>query len=249
MRLAVIAPTAYFGLTREYSDDCVLVLAHWLLKDEEYKEKVADLNVSCKILDNGAAEKHLVDDIDTLLTLADEIGADEVVLPDVFMNNGASWSYVLRTYDRVVDAGFRPMVVLQGRTKEELEKYWVDLYNNGYRDVTIGLGNEVFLQAVKSKQPRNKFLYSMMSKYDFVFEYDIHYLGYSTLYDWIYTPTIVRSTDSGIFIKVASFGFKEIPFRHVKGYYLEPGMEFNKIVYDRAEQMIVKMKDRIMRRG
>lgn len=248
MKLAVIAPTNYFDLTKEYSDDCVLVLAHWLLKDKEYKEKVANLDVSCKILDNGAAEKQLVDDIDTLLTLADEINADEIVLPDVFMDSGASWSYVLRTYDKVIDAGFEPVIVLQGKTKRELEEYWVELYDNGYVGATIGLGNEVFLQAVKGRQPRNKFLYSMMSKYDFVFEYDIHYLGYSTLYDWIYAPTIVRSTDSGIFIKAASLGFMDIPFEHIKGHHLEPDMGFNKIVYDVAERMIIRMKDRIRRR-
>lgn len=248
MRLAVIAPTAYFGLTEEYSDDCILVLAHWLLKDNTYKEKVANLDVSCKILDNGAAERHLISDIDTLLTYADEIGATEIVLPDIFMESWASWSYVLRTYDEVVNAGFKPMVVLQGKTKKELEKYWVELYNNGYRDAAIGLGNRVFLQAVKGKQPRNKFLYSMMNKHDFVFEYDIHYLGYSTLYDWIYAPTIVRSTDSGVFIKAASLGFKKVPFKQVKGYFLEPDMEFDRVIYNDAERMIVEMKDRIIRR-
>jgi len=248
VRLAIIAPKAYFPLTKNYSDDYGLFLAHWVRDNNEFAEMVENLNFSIKILDNGAAEGQLIYDVDMLMTLADKIGADEIIIPDVFRNFSRSWANVVRYYDVIRDAGFRPFVVLQGATINELEKFWVNIYESGYKDAVIGLGNEVFLQADRSsKQPRNKFVWYMLSKHPWIVDYDIHYLGYSTIWDWLYAPRFIRGSDSGIFLKAAKLRMLEIPDKHISGYHLEVDEPFNNDVYSRAKYLIEKTKMRIDR--
>lgn len=126
MKAAAIVPQAYLPLT--WDNDYHLALAHMIDAPhfEEYTffyRRVGQRADKFLILDNGLIEgnpRPLVE----LLEKADRIGADELVLPDVFRDSKATYKAVyesLRTMD-MLHTEVRTMAVAQGNTLEE----WVE---------------------------------------------------------------------------------------------------------------------------
>jgi hypothetical protein len=108
MQLALIPPIPLLETisNRPYH----LVLAHLCQRYPKYKETYTSFE-GYKILDNGAAEGELITDPDILHGLAEDIGAQEIVLPDA-MGDGLATIDMANKFPR--DSRFKYMGVAQG---------------------------------------------------------------------------------------------------------------------------------------
>jgi len=97
------------------------VLAHLVITNPEYKDFYSAQSGHL-ILDNGAAEGELINDPQTLLDLAKEIGADEITAPDV-LGDMQQTIDLLRYYVSYASTRThaKTLVVMQCRTWEEFD--------------------------------------------------------------------------------------------------------------------------------
>jgi hypothetical protein len=124
MLYAHIVPTAYLNELDKYNT-MHLVLAQHIGKDEEYTDFYRSTD-KYKILDNGAYENKFPVSIEELIEKACFIGADEIIIPDVFMDCDetlklldSSLKYIIQ-HD--LDGHFKLMVAPQGKTNAEYMK-------------------------------------------------------------------------------------------------------------------------------
>lgn len=151
MQYAIISPVYNLDLSDKLSH-MYLVLS-WLCKqDPQYanhwvniRNKYKDAYVIC---DNGANEGKLVDDLD-LLSIAQGIKANEIVLPDEYHNAKItiekSILFLNKYYDEYLKNKFKTMAVVQGTTREE----FMDCYNtflNDKRIDVLGIGYRNLLE-------------------------------------------------------------------------------------------------------
>lgn len=118
MKFCAIAPINKLKDTRE--NIIHMALTH-LCDDPKYvqffqREKEAGKFI---ILDNSIIELGSACTIEKVLSAAEKIGADEIVLPDVFLEGKKTVEEAKKYVDLVHDKGYRVMAVAHGRTIEE----------------------------------------------------------------------------------------------------------------------------------
>lgn len=137
MKLINIYPLG--NLNMHYGQDMHMFLTHLVEKYPFYAEFAKNVR-GYKILDNSLIELGGAVDLDRVLAAAEKIGADEIILPDVFCKGP-------ETLDAVADAltmihgiypdgcPFKLMAVAQGRDEEEWYTCYKALMQNPYIDV------------------------------------------------------------------------------------------------------------------
>jgi len=123
MQVATILPTAYLEVIKDRPYH--MALAHLIGRDKTYTEFYARMVTenAFVILDNGVIETGRPMSIESIITKADMIGAQEIILPDVLEDAEATLDAVCETieYARSHYKG-KLMAVPQGKTFEE----WID---------------------------------------------------------------------------------------------------------------------------
>jgi len=141
MKLATIAPVYDLDLCKSTSD--LYLILSWLCKEnKQYKHYWTNTHTGYKILDNGANEGKLSDDLD-ILNLADDIYADEIVAPDAYLDAEATLSktetFLGKYYESRIKGNFKVMAVAQGKSQQQ----FMDCYNEFLLDPridVIGIG-------------------------------------------------------------------------------------------------------------
>lgn len=109
----------------------VMLLTHLVEKDDHYAQLAIDHSSTYKILDNSLIELGGALSMERLVTAADRIHANEIILPDEFKNGAETvrkakesieW---LKAHNRLGD--FKLMAVCHGATKEEFENCFSQL--------------------------------------------------------------------------------------------------------------------------
>jgi hypothetical protein len=111
-----------------------------LVEDYPFYAKFAKEVPGYKILDNSLIELGGSVDLKRILTAAEAIGADEIILPDVFQKGPETIEVVNASLDVIKEiysdgCPFKLMAVAQGRDEEEWYECYKTLLNNPYIDV------------------------------------------------------------------------------------------------------------------
>jgi hypothetical protein len=175
MQVATILPTAYLPMIE--NEKYHMCLAHLIGKDKKYTEfyqKIAQKEDNYVIMDNGVIEGNQRP-IDELVKKATLVGADEMILPDVYMDEDATLEhsydaldYIQQFYPSGLD--LKLMAVPQGKTLDE----WLECAN-----IMIGwdidcLGIPKVLTKIVGRDGRLEALKALGNK---VRGLDIHLLG------------------------------------------------------------------------
>ena len=143
MEYSIISTVPNLDLCYENDSDVLMCLA-WLAKENSdyfdfYKDAAREKFV---ILDNGANETSAMTG-NELMELALEIGAKEIIAPDVLKDHDATMrethKFLSLQEQNIYDSSIGIMAVLQGNTVEEIRKC-VDFYNKYDNISTIGIG-------------------------------------------------------------------------------------------------------------
>lgn len=120
MKMATIVPTAYLELTQH--GDYFMALAHLVGKDKDYTEffKRQSAKGAYVVLDNGVIEGDQ-QNIESICQKALMIGAQEIILPDIFLDGDATLesSMLALEYVKKNHPTLKTMVVPQGNSIEE----------------------------------------------------------------------------------------------------------------------------------
>lgn len=121
MKAATILPADYLFLTEE--DDYHMCLAHLIGEDKKYTnfyKKIGQDPNKFLIMDNGVIEGD-PRPIEEIVQKALSVGADEIILPDVFMNMAETLDKSYEALQKVRNdfPNLRVMVVPQGESLEE----------------------------------------------------------------------------------------------------------------------------------
>ena len=145
MEVAVISPVYDLDLSDNLSH--LYMALQWLCKkDPQYRSHWKNIKTkfpsSYVILDNGANEAQLCDDLELLGTAVD-INADEIVAPDVFDDAEGTMSkteiFLGNYFEKYIEGNFNVMAVAQGRNQVQ----FMDCYKEFVIDPrisTIGIG-------------------------------------------------------------------------------------------------------------
>lgn len=116
MQIVNIVPTSNLQVIERQRIQ--MYLTHLVERDPEYK-KFARKSTSYKILDNSLIELGGAVDLQRVLAAAQEIEADEIILPDVFQNGPATIERVNESLEELRQLGllgkYKLMAVAQGR--------------------------------------------------------------------------------------------------------------------------------------
>jgi hypothetical protein len=167
VKVALISP---FSLMREIPNTGYhLVLAH-LLQDPEYRAFYQTAE-GYKILDNGAAEGSLVSNRE-LIKLAKEIGANEIIVPDV-MGNFTETVSLMHDFAGYAEEHpeFSYTAVLQGVNTRELILAYETTRDVGY------VSNIALPRYMQHIDPHERILWAKVIRERFVSNIDIHCLG------------------------------------------------------------------------
>lgn len=141
MRIINIYPLG--NICMERSQDMHMYLTHMVERHPAYAEAAKKFG-GYKILDNSLIELGGSVDIKRLLRAAEDIGANEIILPDKFQDGPGTLEAVnaaIKTLSEIYPGGTWPyklMAVAQGRNEEEWEQCYKALLANRFIDV-IGI--------------------------------------------------------------------------------------------------------------
>lgn len=141
MKLINIFPLGNLGM--HYQQDMHMFLTHLVEKYPFYADFAKNIK-GYKILDNSLIELGGAVDLKRVLVAADYIGADEIILPDVFQNGPATIEAVNKALSELVDMypnrswPYKLMAVAQGKDEEEWYRCYKTLMDNPDIDV-IGI--------------------------------------------------------------------------------------------------------------
>lgn len=156
IKQAIIPPIHDLDLADSLSN-LYLVLSWLCLQDEGYRNHWIDLkkNKDCYIiLDNGANEGKLSND-DELIKLACDMGINEVVTPDVYLDwygtVDKTKNFLIKYHDTLKKNNINTMSVLQGKTEEEFNSCFdafvsdnrVNILGVGYRNLMLPFRNKM----------------------------------------------------------------------------------------------------------
>jgi hypothetical protein len=132
MQAALISPISLLGHTEIPSTQYHLVLPH-LLSRPKYRQHFRKAE-GFKILDNGVAEG-VHTHAELLFDLAEVVGADEIVVPDVMMHADATINHADRFQSHITpqrEATYSFMGVCQGNSLDEILECADALHRLGY---------------------------------------------------------------------------------------------------------------------
>ena len=141
MKLINIYPLGNLGM--HHAQDMHMFLTH-LVEKYPFYAKFAKEVKGYKILDNSLIELGGAVDIQRVLDAAEKIGADEIILPDVFQKGPETIDAVNKALSELNDRytnrswPYKLMAVAQGRDEEEWYECYHELLNNPDIDV-IGI--------------------------------------------------------------------------------------------------------------
>ena len=141
MELINIFPIGNLGL--HYTQDMHMFLTHLVEKYPHYAKLARDID-GYKILDNSLIELGGAVDLKRVLKAAEIIGADEIILPDVFQNGPATVDAVNLALSTLNDLyperrwPYKLMAVAQGKDENEWLNCYYSLLENPDIDV-IGI--------------------------------------------------------------------------------------------------------------
>lgn len=179
MKIATILPQPYICLTQD--DDYFMALAHLINKPgmelytNFFKQKSLDPK-NYIIMDNGLIEG-APQPIEAMLYLSKEIGADELILPDVFTNQKETMLAVQDACEHLVLHGYgnlKLMAVPQGKTLEE----WVECAAAFVNEPMINcLGIPKVLVNILGRDGRFMAIAELMEKVGSLHGKELHLLG------------------------------------------------------------------------
>lgn len=140
MKLINIYPLG--NLNMHYTQNMHMFLTHLVEKYSFYAKFASEIE-GYKILDNSLIELGGAVDLKRVLEAAKQIGADEIILPDVFQKGPETLEAVeeaLKEIKEIYPKGcpFKLMAVAHGRDEDEWYECYHELLNNPYVDV-IGI--------------------------------------------------------------------------------------------------------------
>ena len=207
MRIATILPTKHLWLGD--GSPYHLCLAHQAKKSLAYafffRKQVRDGKYV--ILDNGAAEYGVPMSIDELLPVAEMIGCQELVLPDVVGNGNATLHLSWEAYRKLHDVKeLRCMAVPHGRTTKEWTNCAKEMSSWGVD--TLGISKFIVPSIYTSR------LYAIEDIQEIVWDSDMadtHLLGYTGVRGEVQDierlfPDRVRGIDSSLPTLYAQIG-------------------------------------------
>lgn len=225
MEIATIVPSNYLHLVKD--DYYHLCLAHLIGKDEEYTLFYQDMKCGPDskfiIMDNGVAEGETLD-IEEIYYKASVVMADELVLPDVFLDGPATVKSSLAALNLLEEFNYkgRIMAVPQGCDYDEWLRCATTLLKDG-RIHTLGIPKN--LVKLKGNLGRLRAIMDL-NLIRMIDNVSIHLLGCWTdprevgmIYRNIrsVSPGVtIRGVDSGIATIYAQEGLPLIPDKHPK---------------------------------
>jgi len=175
-----------------------MFLAHLIEKYPEYKE-FAKNSGGYKILDNSLIELGEAVELDRVVKAAEEISADEIILPDSFLNKNETLKKVieslewLHAYEKAGGKKFKKMAVVHGENERDWFKCFQLINTIDYIDV---IGIPKVTHKLHSKG-RPYFVNKILDKTN----KEIHLLGIwcdFTELEYIRYPKRIRSVDSSL---------------------------------------------------
>lgn len=122
MKIIHILPT---GNLQDIKQDIYMCLTHLVEKDPEYANFFRNTK-GYKILDNSLIELGDAASLERVLQAAEKIRADEIILPDVFLDREGTLEAVFNSLDYLEDhqliGKYKLMAVCQGSTPDEFER-------------------------------------------------------------------------------------------------------------------------------
>jgi hypothetical protein len=170
-----------------------MLLTHLVEKNPEYRQWAASAK-RYKILDNSLIELGSAVNMQRILRAAEEVGANEIILPDVFRNGEATLREVFGSMNDIASWGhlgkYKLMAVCQGKDEEEFARTFEILSQQPSIDV-IGIP-KVCAKMHPAGRPHFEYLWEDCPK-------TIHLLG--LWYSWTELeayehPEDIRSVDT-----------------------------------------------------
>ena len=122
-----------------------MYLAHTRIGKPDLQQVIAQKD-SFKILDNGAYELDGSIKLTDILNIADNIGADEVILPDHMFDCDKTIQATLNALETIIAAyekiPFKLMAVIQGKTPEDYD-YCLQVFKKIKEIRTIGISKKL----------------------------------------------------------------------------------------------------------
>ena len=206
MKCAIIAPIPLLNTYADLGDKYHLVLGHLIKSEPKYKEFYLEsaLRGDFIILDNSAHEFGVGSDIDDLITMANDIDASEIVLPDRLFFGDDTLYYAQQAYPKVRQQlpNISIMGVPQGRTSEEYFECLRGLSNLGVDTIGISKDYEAWPGGIRG------ILNFVTTFYPHL---DVHLLGWGRDLEALYRigklyGNKVRGTDSAKPLQYAACG-------------------------------------------
>lgn len=160
-----------------------MFLTHLIFKDKAYRD-MARNHKGYKILDNSLIEIGGALSMRDVLNAAELIEADEVVLPDVFMDGEATIESTTDALEEYVEdlKQYKTMAVVHGKTEDEWLRTF--LYFSERSDVDVlGIPKVMHEQFFVDWRPGRP---SLLSKVIDLTDKDIHLLGLWNSFDELY---------------------------------------------------------------
>jgi len=193
LKVCLISPDSWLHT----KTDLHFVLAQRCLQSDVYKDFYAQED-KFKILDHGIYESDMMEFDDTM-KIADEISANEIILPDDIMNR-----MPIDFYEDLLDSlpkNYRYMVVPQGENPAEWRESYLELKKLPVD--TIGI--PIWLH--KEFRARSTIVNYMFKRGELDMSKDHHLLGLDNYWELIEYPSgIIRSVDTSLPFSMACSG-------------------------------------------
>ncbi len=197
----IVPPENVAQITQPYE----MYLAHTLIGKPDLQQAIAQKD-SFKILDNGAYELDESIKLMDILDIAQNIGADEIILPDHMFDCDKTIQATLNALETIIAAyekiPFKLMAVIQGKTPEDYD-YCLQVFKKIKEISTIGIPKKFLRESNPGISRRVCALeragYAKWIKEHEIPDKDIHLLGLSWhLMELQYCKNAVRSCDTNL---------------------------------------------------
>jgi hypothetical protein len=141
VKCAVIAPTPYLRMLR--ASGYHMALGQYLMDDPEYLAhyQLVHRRGGFIMVDNGAAEGDIRPFID-VVRVSNEVGADEIAMPDVLRDGRATWELTSAKHNLGLVPPPKRMVIPQGKTWAEW-RTCAERMIGGLEFATIGIAKHL----------------------------------------------------------------------------------------------------------
>jgi hypothetical protein len=206
MKLAVISNTKCLQFVGRMHLSYHMALGQWLVIDREYREwyREAHLRGEFIMVDNGAAEPEAERvPFQEIVRVADYIGADEIVMPDVIRDRRET-TRMFRSGDVMgMVPPYKRVLIPQGESLEEWRESCCDILALDHGFATLGIPKH--LERFDDGRKQALQMVEQLGMHAF---FNIHMFGVwrNPFYEIKGTPPWVRGIDSGAPIAYAQAG-------------------------------------------